>query len=1019
MDSISVRLFSTPTVNVNGKTLSFRTKKAEALFYYLLVKKQASRDQLVYLLWSEEEEETAKKNLRNALYNIRRAFNGDILLTPRKSIVMLNPEINIDCDLYHFLKGNKDSITAYTGEFLQGFYVKACQELEEWLQAAREDYKSSYTSMLYKRLEEAAKENKIEEIEPLSRLLIAVDPYDERAHKILLKGCIAVGAFNKGLEYYKRLAEILERELGIQPDNEAQALHRELLKQRSLLEAQSGQQSPDRLFGRNDELMRLRSHYNSFINGGDYKALFIFGEAGIGKTLLKEHFLSELGTQPLYIFQSSCYQAEESFYLRPWNSIFIKLAELINHGTIHIPSSWRSILAYISPVFAFEGVEAGGIIDRMEPIQYQLVEEVLLGLFKRLGEIKKVLIVFEDINWMDKTSLSLLNCIILHQESNGCLVVATCRDEYNERLDNTMAALHKHDLMERLELRRFHIAEVREYVTGALPKYKFTDEAIAYIYRETEGNSFFLAEYVNAVKGRRNRKEMSSTMQEVLKSRFLGLSQEARKLLNIISIFFDNISLALLTEILQKDELEIIRYMEELTNKRIIEERPEGEGIYYSFTHQKLREFIYHQQAAAMRRILHNKAGLLLEQQLKHEASDYWIYPRLIYHFSNGGNYIAALKYHIRNADLYLDYTHELFPVLVDNPRLKEKSLYLPKEQALAYIQEAEVLIKRIKSSKVQREELRPLELHYYLIKGRYHIKEGEYDSGVEVITRLIEASIAQQEDYYLLKAYRQMIYYSIQTHNVELIKEYVDKSFAIAREKGYQREFGFLLRLQGVSRIMMGEYSEAEELLKQALNIFMGLNRQEDKYASNIAAIYNYLGEIRRYSMRFSRALSYYDEAISICRQKGFLRGLTIFNTNAGRTAFEMGDYEGAKQYFRKALTQYNQYDIVWGRSVAEAYMALLLIGDGEYTEAHNCLKRAEELSRRLKSPYEIGLTYRIKADIKARMNDNRALNNFFKDYLSENIAVYCKNGIELLSRVKESYEVEILKLLQKRAVN
>ncbi len=1019
MDNISVRLFSAPTVQVNGKTLSFRTKKAEALFYYLLVKKQASRDQLVYLLWSEEEEGTAKKNLRNALYNIRRAFNENILQTPGKSIVMLNPEINIDCDLYSFLKGDKNSTTAYSGEFLQGFYVKGCREFDEWLQTAREDYKNSYIAILYSQLEEASKENKIETIEYLCRLLIAEDPYDERAYKILLKGCINAGAFNKGVAYYKRLAEILQRELGIEPDNEAQALYKELLQKRSLLEKASSQQGPSLLFGRYQELMRLRNHYNSFINGDGYKALFIFGEAGIGKTLLKEHFLRELEDQPLYIFQANCYQAEESFYLRPWNSIFVKLAELINQNAIDIPSSWRSILAYISPVFAFEGVAEGGLADRTESIQYQLVEEVLLGLFKRLGEIKKVIIVFEDINWMDKMSLSLLNCIILHQESHGCFVVATCRDEYNERLDNIMAVLQKHSLMERLELRRFNIAEVREFVINALPKYKFTDDAIDYIYRETEGNSFFLAEYVNAAKERRNRKEMSNTMQEVLKSRFMGLSQEARKLLNIISIFFDHISLRLLARMLQKDELEVVGNVEELTNKRIIAEGLEGGEIFYSFTHQKLREFIYHQQSAAMRQILHQKAGTLLEQQLRHEVSDYWIYPSLIYHFSNGGNYLAALKYHIRNADLYLDYTHELFPVLVDNPRLKEKNLYLPKEQALVYIQEAEALIRRIKSSSGAAEELKPLELYYYLIKGRYHIKEGEYDCGVEVISRLIEASIEQKEDYYTLKAYRQMIYYSIQTHNVELIKEYVDKSFVIARARGYQREFGFLLRLQGVSKIMMGKYDEAEELLKQALNIFTGLNRQEDKYASNIAAIYNYLGEIRRYSMKFSRALNYYDEAISICRQKSFLRGLTIFNTNAGRTAFEMGDYERAKQYFRKALTQYNQYDIVWGRSVAEAYMALLLIGDGEYREGYHCLKRAEELSRRLKSPYEIGLTFRIKADIKARMNNNKALHHFFKDYLSENIGVYCKNGIELLSRVKENYEVDILKLLQKRAIN
>lgn len=1019
MDNISVRLFNTPSVHINGKAISFRIKKAEALFYYLLVKKQATRDELVYLLWSEEEEETAKKNLRNALYNIRKAIQLDILLTPQKSLVMMNPEISIDCDLYRFLKNDSNSIAAYQGEFLQGFYIKACEEFEDWLMATREDFKNSYTSMIYNQIDEGTRQDKLEAVEALTRLLIAADPYDERAYRILIKNCISARAFNRGVEYYRRLAAVLHSELGIQPDIETQRLYKELLEIKSLSEGEEKHEENQSLFGRSQELMKFKKQFGGFLSGGEYKSIILCGEAGIGKTKLKEQFINEIKADELYIFQANCYKAEETFYLRPWNGIFIRLAELINKGVITIPNNWKSLLAYISPVFTFDNMETGGLVDRVEPIQYQLVEEVLLGVFNRLGEIKKTCIIFEDINWMDTMSLTLLNCMILHQKTNNLYVIATCRDEYKEGLDGVMAALQKYNRLEKLELRRFNVEEVRDFITQALPKYKLTDGALEYIYKETEGNSFFLMEYIRAVREKRNRKEMSNTMQEVIKSRFLGISQDSKKLLNIISLFFDNAALDLIKELMNKDELDIIQYAEELINKRIIEENAGEDNIYYSFTHLKLREFIYQQQSAAMRRVLHNKLGLLLEGKLKREVSDYWLYPKLIYHFLNGGNYLQALKYHIRNADLYLDYTHELFPVLVDNPQLKEKNLYLPKEQALQYINEAGALIKRLKGTNENINELKPLELYYFLIKGRYLIKEGEYDAGVEVITKLIEASKEQQEDYYTLKAYRQMIYYSIQTHNVDLIKEYVDKSFVIAKEKGYQKEFGFLLRLQGVSKIMMGEYEAAEELLKQALNIFNSLNKQEDKYASNIAAIHNYIGEIRRYSMKFSRALNYYDEAINICKRKSFLRGLTIFNTNAGRTAFEMGDYERAKQYFKKALAQYNQYDIVWGRSVAEAYMALLLIGDGEYREAYNCLQRADEMSRRLKSPYEIGLAYRIKADIKARMNNNKTLNTFFKDYLSENIGVYCQSGIELLSRVKESYEVEILKVLQKRAIN
>ncbi|EYE87262.1 hypothetical protein Q428_14235 [Fervidicella metallireducens AeB] len=61
MDQIDVKLFGAPRVLCNGRNIVFPFKKAEALFYYLVVNKQATRDELVSLLWDEIDEETAKK----------------------------------------------------------------------------------------------------------------------------------------------------------------------------------------------------------------------------------------------------------------------------------------------------------------------------------------------------------------------------------------------------------------------------------------------------------------------------------------------------------------------------------------------------------------------------------------------------------------------------------------------------------------------------------------------------------------------------------------------------------------------------------------------------------------------------------------------------------------------------------------------------------------------------------------------------------------------------------------------
>ncbi|QIB27346.1 hypothetical protein [Caloranaerobacter azorensis] len=116
-----------------------------------------------------------------------------------------------------------------------------------------------------------------------------------------------------------------------------------------------------------------------------------------------------------------------------------------------------------------------------------------------------------------------------------------------------------------------------------------------------------------------------------------------------------------------------------------------------------------------------------------------------------------------------------------------------------------------------------------------------------------------------------------------------------------------------------------------------------------------------------------------------------------------------------RKALDVYNHIDTLWGRSTAEGYMALLYIQEGKYKEALESLKRADYFSKKLKSPYELGLIYRVKAEIRSKMGKNQFLNDIFKDYLNKDLKYYCDCGIELLKKVRESYEVDILKALRK----
>jgi len=1008
MALIKVKLLGTPSVFINNKKVLFPFMKAEALFYYLSVKKQATRDELVALFWGDSPEKTAKKNLRNAMYKIRKAFNLDIIISPQKSMVMLNPEFEIDVDIDFFLKDEGKKIDIYQGEFLEGFLVKRADPFEEWMYIQRNYYKKIYINELYKKLQLAIKVEDFAEGEFLSSLLINQDELDERPYRILMDIYKKQSNYNKAIELYNKLKETLINELGIEPDNKTKEVIKNIIILKETKELNSGDNA-DFFYGRQKELNSIILNYNNFVLGKKYNSIIISGEAGIGKTKLKEKFVEFINKEDVFFLETNCYQVEERFFLKPWNSIFLKLGVTIRKEDIEIPKVWKKLISYLFPGFySTNEVEKNNPIEQIDTLKFHVIEDAILGLFNKLTQRKKVLLIFEDIQWLDEMSLTLLSSLILRNKN--VILIGTCRNTARKRIEDFITTMRFKDILDIIELKRFSSKEVFKFIVEYIPDIPIDENTKNKIFMETEGNPFFLIEFLNMIKEKGYiDNNMSSKAQDILNSRFLDISEEGQKVLNIISMFFDEISLNTIKDLTGFDELILLDIIEELEKKYLIKEIIKND-IVYQYTHQKLREHAYYRMSAGKRRFLHKKIAAYLICNLS--KNDISIYPKIIHHLSNSGNYIDALKYLIEYLDSYLDFKHELFPVI--GPNIPEKNyLSLNKEQVLDYFEYIEDLLEKIDDKENVQIELN--KMAFFHMKGRFYIREGKYDEGTQLIKKMIESALKLKRYDYILKGYRQMIYYSIQIHDIEGMDKYINRGLDYAEKLMNKEEMAIFFRLKGLNLIMKENYTLAEETLKNSINIFKQIDDSMEKYSLNIAACYNYIGEIRRHRMKFAQALNFYDKAIKLCEKKRILRGQNIFNTNAGQAAYEMGDYDSSRKYLEKALEINRQLDSIWGCSIVEGYLALLRVKEGKYKEAMEHLKNAEKNSNQLKSPYEEGIVYRIKAEIKSNMDNNKDLREVFSDYLKESKREYGQKGIELLKKVKEGYEIEIIRTFLK----
>ena len=226
---LNVTMLQTPSVTLDGVPVSFPFKRADALLYYMLVRRSATRQELISLLWESCDEATGLKNLRNTLYTLKKTLGGDFLLSPQKSLVVVNSAWEVDCDYDRFTQ--RGDFSAYRGPFLQGFAVKHAFSFDEWLDRTREKLHEQYLGRLAQQAQAALEAGDPEEAARLATEYLREDPFDESMAAFLMERLRAARKYSRAAQVYQRLKEQLSEELGVDPLESTTMLYYEIMNQ--------------------------------------------------------------------------------------------------------------------------------------------------------------------------------------------------------------------------------------------------------------------------------------------------------------------------------------------------------------------------------------------------------------------------------------------------------------------------------------------------------------------------------------------------------------------------------------------------------------------------------------------------------------------------------------------------------------------------------------------------------------------------------------------------------------------
>ncbi|MEF9917481.1 MAG: AAA family ATPase [Lachnospiraceae bacterium] len=972
MSNITVKMFGEFEASVDGIPVSFPYKKVEALFCYLIMKRRVTRDELSNLFWLDKDESTAKKNLRNAIYKLKKCFiNIDNLLDITQSVITWGTNISITCDVEIFLK-NLFEIDNYRGAFLENYSVKEADSFETWVLEVRDQLKTTYLARLSEQIEMEKNNHNLEKVEKYCKLAIRTDEFDESAYRNLLDCYKNQEKFNSGLELYDELSELLEKELSITPEIETEEVFSGFLQE--MHARHKGQGKNTFFYGRQMELRIIDENCENFLEGIGANSILIKGEMGIGKTWLKDKLISNnFEWEDIYIFETVCYQFEKEHLMKTWKNIVLYLLQTIQQDNIELPFNMnkffylyhsgeqenKKILKDINPE------------DLIDLLRGDVFEDLITALLKIISTKKKMILVFEDIHWMDADSMSALVKMLSRIDQQKIMFVLTCRNEDIDSLKKLYVFVEHSEKMQTIYLNRYNKKEVENFINKALPGYIITNEVMDKIYIETEGNTFFLAEYLNVLNSKKDINIMTAKMHNIIESKFLDMSKEEKKISEITSLFDDGAPIYIFKKLLQMDELEIIDLIENLENRFILEEISNNEVLCVKFTHRKLREFQYRSLSNMRRSVLHNKVAQILEECLGNAAKDLNLYYQIAYHLKNADNIIGFLKYKIKILNVNLDFSHERFPILHFENKIYNQFDF-DEKRTKKEIDEIETMLDKVKYNNTESMEILNLEMSLLHIKGRYMIRRGIYEEGLKCIKSMMEIAQELCNVYYLAEGCKQIILHCIQTDNADIMRKYINYGYELAKEQKSPINHAIFIRYDAVHKIMMGDMETAECLLKECIELLSQSTRSVGQYILHIAACYDELGEIYKNRRELVTALGYYEKAIELCEKNNVWISISLFHTHAGEIAYWLEDYETAEKYLKKALAVYHRIEYNAGQALAEAYMVLLLLREKNCKLAAQYLLKAEVNANKLKIPIELETVLRVKQEFENQIKNN-----------------------------------------------
>ena len=763
--------------------------------------------------------------------------------------------------------------------------------------------------------------------------------------------------------------------------------------------------------GRQNSMATLMDAYDR-ARSGSGQIVGVVGDAGVGKSRLILEFKNQLPDGEFAYFEGRCLHFGSAIAYLPILDILRSYFEIkegdreflikkkIEKNILKLDEKLYGGLPSFHELLSLE-IEDDAYKKLAPQQKRERIFEAIRDLLIRDSQNRSIILIIEDLHWIDKTSEEFLSYLIEWLANTKILLVLLYRPEYTHNWGSK-------SYYNRIGLDQLNTKSSVELISAILREGEPVPELRDLILSRAAGNPLYMEEFTHTLleNGAIQCKDQEcvlikkasdiqvpETIQGIIAARMDRLEDSLKRTMQVASVVGRDFAFRILQTITGMKE-ELKSYLLNLQGLEFIYEKKLFPDLEYVFKHALTQEVAYNSLLQKRRKEIHEKIGKAIEEIYTERLEEF--FEMLAYHYSKGENPEKAYQYlklsgnkaakSFANSEAFRLY-REAINMLTKMPETEEykraqveirllaalpmTALGYP-EDSLEILQIGEMLSRELGDEKSLAKFLSQIGLYY-------SFKEGDILLGI----KYCEDSFKEAEKIHDIEL--------MATCGVDLIMSYwppgeclklidvASKVIAILDKTQKQSEsfgrqynvYSVIQSFYAASKDLLGDFDEGKVLFEKGLYFALKL-KVKDFFAlslleSHRGMLQNLKGNAKNAMEHLKNSMRYSEEGqidvlLSVCWiGLGWAHGL-------------LGELETAREYIEKGIKRHEDLGVVFHLSFYYGLLSMVYFDSGHLENAQQCAEEALKLSRENHEKWPEGLALTLLGRIlgKAGMSQN-----------------------------------------------